>query len=112
MYIYLQDFVSSFLNFVRSIVEAKRTKRAAASDLVVKVVRSLSNQNMDNSGNELPYAVLHRGLVIAARIVAISTPPYCTQDDEEMMVSEKPSGSTCLHRKIKICSVLGNVRRR
>lgn len=111
MYIYLQDFVSSFLNFVRSIVEAKKTN-GAASDLVLKVVRSLSNQNMDNSGNELPYAVLHRGLVIAARIVAISTPPYCTQDDKEMMVSEKPSGSTCLHRKIKICSVLGNVRRR
>ena len=67
---------------------AEKESGTAASVLVVKVVRALSEGSMGGDENEPSCAVLQRGLVLAGRILAISTPPYCTQSGDLLVREE------------------------
>ena len=77
---------------------AEKESGTAASALVEKVVRALSEGNVGGDENKPSCAVLHRGLVLAGRILAISTPPYCTQSGA-LLVREE-NAQACILKKV------------
>ena len=82
---------------MRSLVEDKKTRKEDGASLVVKVIRALSMENVGDGEGEPAYAVLHRGMVLASRIVAVSTAPYCTLS-EEFLVRDDVTGGVYVLR--------------